>query len=212
MQRMTRLFPMAWGATLTQTVGAAVLKFTIAKWFVFSTSTSWGGKERWDVTTGRLFPWPLSPLRMLYWRLTAVPGLCLQDARGYPGTSHVAGWRDSYTRHGGWRANSSSPCKMRHPLGVERKENWKVSYNPVSPSEGGTNYPEHVSCRVSGTISQCCTHSNQGSSPTRLHKEKETFAFTSHYHYETSTWLRNRTLPAPQRPPSPNQGNCYPDF
>lgn len=31
MEGTIRLFPMAWGSTLTQTVGAAVLKFTIAK-------------------------------------------------------------------------------------------------------------------------------------------------------------------------------------
>lgn len=32
-------------STLTQTVGAAVLRFTTAKWFVFSISISWKGKE-----------------------------------------------------------------------------------------------------------------------------------------------------------------------
>lgn len=34
------------GSGLTQTVGAAVLKFTTAKWFVFSTSTSWEQERR----------------------------------------------------------------------------------------------------------------------------------------------------------------------
>lgn len=60
---MTRLLPKGPRSTLTQTVGAAVLKFTIAKWFVFSTSTSWGRKDRWDVMTVRLSPGLFPQLR-----------------------------------------------------------------------------------------------------------------------------------------------------
>ena len=45
MEGMTRLFAKCQGSTLTQTVGAAVFKFTNAKLFVFSTSTSWMERE-----------------------------------------------------------------------------------------------------------------------------------------------------------------------
>ena len=150
MEEMTRLFPKCQGSTLTQTVGAAVFKFTNAKLFVFSTSTSWERKERWDVMTVRLFPWPLLPTQPPYWRLTTVPRLCLQDVHGYPGTSHAADQQDSYTKHGGWRANSACPCRRRHPLGVGRKENSVIT--KVSPVAGGGGLAGMLACRFRHNI------------------------------------------------------------
>lgn len=137
MEGKTRLFPKGRGSTLTQTVGAAVLKFTTAKWFVFSTSTSWGRKERWDMTV-RLFPWPLSPTQGVV--LKAHYGTWSMSPR-CPWIS----WDKSRSRvtgllHKTWRLKSKFIKPLQNEASSRSGKERKASYNP-SQSFGGCGVP-----------------------------------------------------------------------
>lgn len=154
MQSMTRLLPKGPRSTLTQTVGAAVLKFTIAKWFVFSTSTSWGGKDRWDVMTVRL---------SLAYFLNS--GAVLKAHAGTWSMSPRCPWiswdrsrsRVTGLLHKTWRLKSKFIKPLQNEASsTSRKERKLRCYNLVSLLEGWGASLEHIASHVSGVRPLCC--------------------------------------------------------
>lgn len=123
---------MAWGSTLTQTVGAAVLKFTIAKWFVFSISISWGGKEV-SCNGSKAVPLTSAPTQGTVLRA------CYSTSSMSPRCPWIS-WDKSRSRVTGllykiWRLKSKfiKPLQNEASSRVGRKDE-KVSYNLVGPS------------------------------------------------------------------------------